>query len=95
MIRIALAKKIEEISKINLIKLQVARKAEGHVTPFQISRTWMSPRKILHTSRRKMALVNYNILVANRDRVEGDLLNGKQVLCHLHVKTRNILENNC
>ena len=90
----AALKGIGKIRAIEPVRLQVALKSGSEAASFSFSRTWTSPRTVLHLSSGQLALANVTYLVADDDLACEDILIGLPVLRHLQVDTRTLLETN-
>lgn len=83
---------IGKMSKIPLVKLQVALKEGEEAKEFSFSRSWTTPRTILQLSSGPLALVNVTYLVADAQLAVEDLLIGLPILKHLGIDTKTLLE---
>lgn len=81
-----------KIAAIRPVKLTRALKAGVELKSFTFSRTWTSPRTILHLAAVNIALVNVQYLTADDDLAWEDLFIVLRVLPHLYVATRTLLE---
>ena len=83
---------VGKITAITPVRLSVALKAGQDPETFSFSRSWTSPRTVLHLSSGQLALSKVTFLVADDDLSCEDLLLGLPVLRHLQVDTRTLLE---
>lgn len=93
--RIAEAATLQGIGKLRSIKpivVQVALKEKDKAQTFSFSRQWTVPRLTLQLSAGPLALLNVQLLVADDDLADEDILIGRPVLAHLGVDSRSILE---
>ena len=79
---------------ITPVRLQVALKAGDEAQSLCFSRTWTTPRTVLHLASGRLALRNVTYLVADDECACGDFLIRLPVLRHLKVDTRTLLETN-
>lgn len=79
---------------ITPIRLTVALKSGEEAQSFTFSRSWTSPRTVLHLASGRLALVNVTFLIPDDDLACEDILIGLPVLRHVQVDTRTLLENN-
>lgn len=92
--RTAIRNRIGRFEAIALMEIQVGLTSRKEAETFTFSRVRKVPRLVLELFVDRLALNNMSFLVVDDDLSCGDVLAGYQVLHHLAIDSRTLLEQN-